>query len=1173
MRSRSTVSLALTMLMNLVCMNFGLLAQQDRGNITGIVKDPSGAAVVGAKITVTKTDTNVAVSTVSTETGDYNVLSLTAGAYSVRVEREGFKAAVAKEIILVAGGTARVDATLEIGTAQQVVEVETQGAILQTESAKVSTQVNNKLIEDLPLVVSGQVRSPFDLAALAPETKNFGDTGFAIGGGQAAGFNMALDGISATTGRALQTSWATVNTPSVDAIGEFTVETNGFKPEYSRAGGGTMTFVSKSGTNEFHGSAYAFIRNEALDARRFTEVRKGLFRQQDFGYTAGGPIWIPKLYNGKNRTFFFVAGEYFRNQTAPNPNPLSVAPEAFYNGNFTNWVTATGARIPIYDPATTRTVNTQLVRDVFPNNQIPQNRFDPSSVRVSPLGKLALPNINSAAGSSGFVRNNRAQVGSIRAPWDKFSFKGDHVLSEKQRISGYYGYNTRSTTGGADGPPGLPGIINGENLNSTISDVYRFSHDWTVSANKLNRFYAGANNWRETNKALAAESQDWTSQYGMRNVPNPADNIPQINFGGEFAQWGGPSRNGSENITIGLNDDFSWIKNNHTFKVGYQYEQVRYFGFGQQNLSGFYQFTRAATAIPGDQNPNTSGSAFASFLLGHVNNANIHTPRFIDQVFDYHGMYFQDDWRITRNLTINYGARYEVNRPPFELDDEYSDFCPTCPNPGANGRLGALVFAGNGPGRLGRRRIPDTWWGAIGPRFGFAFSPNERTVIRGGVGRSFNAVRAVGGSAHILGFALIQDFPDPQAGNGTVGAFRFNDGLPNYVRPPFLDPSFGNFNSVDWWQGNEVSRAPEYINYSLNIQRNITANSLFEIGYSASTGSHLQAGLLNYNQPNWEALPASLSPFANGGRNPLLTARIDSTLAASAGIGKPFANFPNTQTVAQALRPYPQYFTINTGGGQGDRSGSSTYHALVTKYERRYSGGLTFLASYAFSKLLTNADSYWIGGAAMDHYKRGLEKSIGQFDQTHNFKFSYSYELPFGKGRRYLNIGGPANIVLGGWRLSGIHLYASGAPIGLGTSINFQNSFYGGNRPTVSTYDGWLTKEAAGGPGGFNPSVDRFFPDATAFGVQPTDRLGNATRYNPSARFFPNLQENYSFAKTFAGGERFRADFRAEVFNLLNRAIAGPLANATVLQQPNFGLWRIQANDPRRLQLGLKLYF
>lgn len=1141
-----------------------VFAQQDRGSITGVVKDTTGALIPNAAVTATRIETNTTLKTVTTASGDYSFPTVDIGTYSVRVEQQGFKTAIAKDVVVSASIAARIDITLEVGATQQSVEVSAAGVQVQTENARIQTAVANRLVDQLPLVVGGQLRSPFDLALLAPEVKapNNANDNFAIGGGQAATYGVSLDGVSSNTGRALQTQWAAMNTPSLDAISEFTVDSNGFKAEYGRAQGGQMSFVSKGGTNEYHGNLFEFLRNDALDAGFYNKAtRKPVYKQHDFGGTFGGPISIPKLYNGKNKSFFFVSYEGFRNREGANPSFLSVAPKEFYDGNFTNWVDNAGRQIPIFDPLT----GGSGTRSPFPNNQVPQSRFDPIFRALSPIGQTALPNIAGlVAGTSAYVRNNYVQTGTQVAPWDKFSIRGDQNLSANHRLSGYFSRNTRSTAPGAAGPIGLPGFLNGGNFNNTISRQYRMSWDWTISANKINRFYAGGNDWREINRALAVGAQNWKDKVCLANVPDCNNNLLNVSIA-DFTSWGGPSDNGSDNAVYSFNDDFSWVKGKHTIKIGGMYEMVNYSGFGQQNIMGQASFNRRVTGQLGDL-ANATGSGFASLLLGGAVTGNIHTPRYIAQRFPYYGGYFQDDWRVNNRLTLNFGLRYDVNVSPYAANDQFSDFNPTRPNPGANGRLGALVFAGTGEGREGRRRLVDTWYGGWGPRLSMAYSLNEKTVIRAGAARTFGAVRAVGGSTHFQGFVQIYDTPqvDPQ---GFVPTFYLGNGFPAWPKPPFLTPDFNNYNSQPWWQGNEVSRAPENLTYTFNIQRQLNNNTVFEVGYNFVRGTHLQAGLLNYNQLDYRNLPAALSPFTASGRT-LLNSAISSPAAVAAGVQKPFANFRDNLSVAWSLRPYPQYSTIDTAGGNGDRSGSSAYHALVLKLEKRYSSGLTFLTSYVYSKILTNADSAWVGGAAMDMYNRQLEMSIGQFDQTHNLKFSYLYELPFGKGKKYLTGGGLANVVLGGWRLGGVQTYSSGTPVGIGTTVSFP-IFAGANRATVSTYEGWRTQVSGDR---FDPFKETYINRAV-FPDQPTDRFGNMTRYNPNFRFLPNLTENFSLAKDFNFSEKVRLNLRGEAFNAFNRTQWGPVGGAQTLQDPNFGIWRNQINQPRRMQLALKLYF
>jgi hypothetical protein len=1152
-------------------LSLGLAAQSDRGTITGTVTDATGAAVPNAKVTATQLATNTISIGETTGTGDYTFPALSIGTYLLRVEKDGFKAGVAKDVVVFASGTLRIDVRLEIGTTQQSVEISANAAQVQTENAKIQTSVANKLVDELPLVVGGTLRNPFDLALLAPEAKapNNGDTNFAIGGGQAGSWGMTLDGVTSTTGRALQTSWAALNSPPLDAINEFTVESNGFKAEYGRAQGGVMSFVSKSGTNKLHGNAFEFLRNDALDAAFYNKaLGKPVYKQHDFGFTVGGPVWIPKLFDGRNKSFFFVAYEGFRNRVGANPSFLSVAPAEFFTGDLRNWVDASNRQIPIYDPETERAgTGTARVRDVFPNNQIPASRIDPIARAANAIGSTARPNVSAAAGTSAYVRNNFIQSGTQVSPFDKFMMRFDHNLNESHRLGFTFMRNSRSTRPGANGPVGLPGFLNGTNFNNTLTRNYRLSWDWTISPTKINRFYAGGNDWKEINRALAVGAQNWKDVVCLANVPDCNNNFLNVGFAGDFNNWGGPSDNGSENNTYSFNDDFTLVSGKHTFKIGGQYEMVQYNGFGQQNIQGFVDFNRRTTGVPGDTNQATGGgSSFASYLLGLSTFGNIHTPRYIPQRFPYYGAYFQDDWRVNNKLTVNFGLRYDVNVSPYSALDNFSDFSPTTPNPGANNRPGGLIFAGFGENRQNRRRLVDTWFGGWGPRLSMAYSLDSKTVIRAGFGRTFAAVRAVGGSAHFAGFVQIFDTIDVDP-LGFQPDFRLRNGFPSYPVPPFLRADFSNYTNVDWWQGNEVSRSPENLTYTFNVQRQVSNDMVAEIGWNFVRGTNLQSGILNYNQVNPDALPSVISPFTAEGRS-LLSSNFASGRPQAAGFQKPFAAFPDGQTLAQSLRPFAHIGNINTAGGNGDRSGHSKYHALVMKLEKRYSSGLTFLTSYVFSKILTDSDSAWVGGSAMNHYARQLEFSIGQLDQTHNLKLSYVYEIPFGKGKRWLT-DGVGNWVLGGWRLGAVHTYASGTPVGMGTTIGFP-IFAGGNRPTVSTYEGWRGNIAGDR---FDPFRDRYIQPASFFGTQPTDRFGNMTRFNPNFRFLPNLSENLSLAKSFPIRESIRMDFRAEAFNIFNRTLWGGVGGAQTLQNENFGIWRNQINDPRRLQLALKLYF
>jgi hypothetical protein len=1160
-----------------------LFAQTERGTISGAVNDPTGAVVPGAKVTITNIATNVTNALVSNETGGYIAPNLPPGTYRIRVEKEGFRTAILNDLELNAASSVRADITMEIGTAQQTVEVTADAVRLATDNAKSATTITQKLVDDLPTVVGGAMRSPFDLAILTPESKNFGDNNFQMGGGQAASFGVNLDGVSAATTRALSNSWVAVNTPSLDAITEFTVETNGYKAEYGHAGGGQMTFASKSGTNGLHGSAYEFLRNEKFDANQWfsnaNKVPRQVYKQHDFGATVGGPVWIPKVYNGKDKTFFFFSWEAFRNRVGASSAFQTVPTPEMYDGDFHNWVdkdlSAGGKMIQIYNPFTLRTEGNTQIRDPFPGNIVPKSMFDPLSLKAIAAyqngGGILKPNVGASPGQLSYVRNNYLITsGTEINPQNKYSAKFDHNLGQKDRFSGYIGWNRTSASPGPNGPRTLPGWYSNYNDLQRNSDVYRFSWDRTIRPNLLNRFYAGGNNWQENHDPIQATVKSgvhWKDKVCLPNAPDCDQNLVNLRFS-EYSDWGGPANNGSENDIMAFNDDLTWIKGRHTFKFGAMYQHSWYNGFGRQDVAGRGNFSFIGTGVPGNSNFTTAGgNSFASFLLGWATDGGIDTVRYISQEWPYISGYAQDDWRVSTKLTVNLGLRWETGLPPYEANDRWSDFDPTRPNPGAGGLPGSLIYVGTGPGREGSRTLADSWFGGWGPRIGMAYSVNDKTVVRANFARSFSAVTTTTGSAHQKGFTQTVGFGS--VASGTIPTFLFKDGLPNYPVPPFIDPTFQNGSDMHWWQGREATRLPEQLTWNLSIQRQLSSSMVLDLGYNAMIGTHLESGILNYNQVPFSALETY--------GNTLLNSAVDSPAAIAAGIRQPWAGFADfyrnvrktTPTVAQALRPWPQYTTINTWDGQGDHSGHSSYHAAIIKFDRRFSKGLTFTTSYVFSKLITDSDSYWItdNPRAADQYNRRLEKSIGSYDVTHNFKVSGVYDLPFGKGHRFAS-SGVSNAVIGGWRMSFIGTYSGGRPIGLSTSVGTP-LFAGRGVPVVTTYDNW---GGAWAGDHFDPNVDKFFQPASFFGAQPTVGIGNSTRLNPKMREFPNFNENLSIAKVFPiKGDRINMELRGEAFNMFNRVRFG--VGNTNVTNPNFGLVTGTANGPRRFQLGAKLRF
>ncbi|HTS25974.1 MAG TPA: TonB-dependent receptor [Bryobacteraceae bacterium] len=1188
-----TASVRLILLAGVLALRIS--AQGDRGVITGTVTDASGAVVPGAEITVTQRSTNVSYKTTTSTAGDFTATSLPVGEYQVKVEKPSFKRHITENVVVVPGGTARVDVLLEVGTTQQSVEVMANAQMVQSENARVSTTVSSTLVDSLPVQVNGASRSPFDLASTTAEVNAAGT--FRIGGGNDTvgitldGSSLAGDKIGSDAGNG---GAAAMNSPSVEALTEFTVEAGGFKAETGHVSGGTLSFVSKSGTNQFHGSAFEFLRNQDLDARGFFNTVKSVYKQNDFGVTAGGPVYFPKLYNGRNKTFFFASYEGFRNRVgAGNGTLSSVPPPEFYTGDLHNWVDATGKMYQVYDPASqTLTSNGTYTRTPFPNNQIPQTRFDPVVVPILNYMKTVLqPNVpNLVPGTSAYVRNNFFSTGTSSSPSDRWSAKIDQSIGARHHLSYLMNRYKDTAAYGANGPPGLPYPIGGYSIGNNITQVYRGTWDYTVTPTLISRFYGGFNYFREDHgsAAITADSPQSSGISGLLPagywkskgicIPNYPEcaNFPIISTG-DFAGWGTNGPNGSDRLVFELHEDVTKIKGAHTFKGGYFFGDSHYDGFGLQNGSGSLGFSYTATSVPLATSEATGGgSGFASFLLGAVNNFALDTPRYLTAVYRTHQFYFQDDWKVSRKLTVNLGFRYEMNLAPISVDDKISDFSPATPNPGAGGIPGATIFAGTGAGRIGRRNIIDNWYGGYGPRLAFAYAVNNKTTIRGAATRSFGPLAGIGQSSHNLGFAVRETIGNTSGGLNP--AFYLQNGAPAWPTPPTIDPAVGIGTNPPAYAGNQANRSDSELNYSFNIQRQITPTSVLEIGYLGTLASDITSNFLALNQVPYRSLPASLSPFTTAGRT-ALGSLVGSAAAIAAGVnGPPWTCGPGSSsecvsfntlfgssaTVSQAMRPFPQYTTINTLDGGGDRIGHSTYHSMMIKYNKRLGSGLTVQGSYSLSKLLTDTDS--TASIPGDMYNLRLLKSIAAFDQTNQVKLAWVYELPVGHGKHFLGNGGVVAAIVGGWRVSAIQTYASGLPSNIGTTVTFPVGDFT-NRPTISTYDNWVAHQT----GKFDPFKDSYLQPQSFFPTQPISSFGNSTRYNPKFRTAPTMSENPSLSRIFSFKERARLEVRAEAFNALNRVFFGPLGGATTLGNPNFGLWRAQVNGWRTMQLVAKM--
>jgi hypothetical protein len=1166
---------------------FGLLlmlcvhirAQLNRSTLTGFVSDSSGAAIVNAKVKAVHTATNAQFSTATTETGNYTLPALDIGEYRVEVEAPGFKRAVRQSVTLESGASARVDFKLEVGEVTELVEVSARAAAIETESTRIATNLTSKLVEDLPLVVSGQIRNVFNLALIAPEAKTGGNTSgqFRIGGGETAGWDMTMDGSSVTSASTnYQYERAPISSAPVDAISEFTVTTSGMKAEYGRAMG-VISFATKSGTNQIHGNVFEFLRNSAADARGFFAASTPVLKQSDFGGTLGGPVWIPKLYNGKNKTFFFGSYEGFRNRSGSTPTYSTIPLPEMYNGDFSGWTNKNGI-IPIFDPASTTLTSDgkTYTRTAFPGDRIPMSQFSQVAKNYIALRPTSMvPNVPDAGPTLNYFTS---QGGTIQ-PWDKGTIRVDHQWNSNNHFSFLYLRGERDDDFLNGQPPGLPNPLNGNSVWTRKNSSGRFSWDRTISTRIVNSMRISYQQEHGTVTAIDSVNPDdkWNSKLEIKNTPGPDRALPGLTFS-QYTGWSGNAWGGDYGRDFNFNNDVTIVKGSHTFKTGFFLSIDHWWGVGQHRPNGDFSFSYLATAIPGDQSQNT-GNAFAAFLLGYPDRTGLETPRAVLQTWSYFGGFFQDDWKVTNKLTLNLGLRWEYTTPVGggallnsksweSLDGEnggFENFDPSVPNPAAEGRLGAVVYSGNCQVCTGKDAMFNGYKHAFGPRLGLAYQVRPGTVVRLYSGRSFGAVKTTGGSTHYDGLILntnwssqdrdIIDFPT-----------LLDKGLPAWTPPPFRDPTVDNNAVVSYWQTSDTGRPPEYFNWGLDIQQQLPRNLVASVSYSATKGVHLNSALLNLDQLD----PKYLALYGQT----LLLSNINSPAARAANIPIPYAGF--NSSVSQALRSYPQYSDVQTNGSSvGERAGNSNYQSMIAKLDKRYSSGLTLLFSYVLSKFVSDADASSITGRqVVDQYNRHLEKALSADDQTHVFRVAYTYDLPIGKGKA-LALSGIMDKLLGNWTFAGFLSYESGTPLGVSPGINPLPT--AGNRVSIASYGKW---RAPATNGSFDPFKDVWW-SKSAFGVDMNGNplspaalnsfFGNATRNNPKARSPWLLNENISLAKVFKVKERLTMTLRAEAFDVLNRVRWG-VPDSTVTSS-TFGIVRSQGNTPRQIQFGLKAVF
>ncbi len=1141
----------------------GVQAQTNQGSIAGTVFDPSGAVVAGAKVAAVSPDTGARYEVASSAAGYFVFPHLNIGTYDVSVSSAGFKTATYKGVVVQVGTISPLDAKLEAGAITQIITVDADAPRLQTESSEIGTVVNPKELTDLPLPLGSVVqamRSPEAFVFLTPgavgpgtASGNGGTFESKINGGQNYATEVLLDGVSMF--RSENGSSFDETAPSVDALSEFKVTTSTMPPEMGRTTGGVESFTTKAGTNTFHGGAYEFFRNEDLNANSFFNnwngLPRSLDRKNDYGLTFGGPVWIPKLYNGRDRTHFFFGWEQYR-QTQGQVRTSTVPTAAERQGDFSDLLGAPlmsggspvinpcdGSQMfagQIFDPTTTKTVTVngqqEQCRTAFFGNKIPQSQWSQAGQNILAHYPAAPPN--------GLLTLNYVYPFSFPILDTTYTVRLDQDLSVKHKV--YFTYSSRQNIRTSVTPTWADPSGSGRNQVFTTHYI-RTGWDYVITPTLLSHFSLGYNRTNSVNVAKSVSAGvNWDQQLGIQGISQKGT-YPVIGlFNGANPPTGqGDSVNG-DTIDNGyrLNYDLTWVKGKHNIKAGLDYRLQVYDPINANNSTGSFYFWGQQTAGVNVGVGGSTGSPTASLLLGLVHDSNL--TAYASQPKDvspYYGLFVQDSYKVMPTLVINYGLRWDVDVPRREVHGDTSNISLTTPNPGAGGIPGALVFAGKGTGRNGNvnEHWANTWFKDFGPRLGFAWSPsrfNGKTVLRGGFGIFYGPlIYADFGGFNRTGF---QGNPGFSSLDGFSPAFSLATGFPSFTPPPNLDPAQLNFTGPQYIDPT-YGRPGMINNWSLEVQHELLTDLILDVAYVGQHSTHLRT---NFNSVN------SLHPnFLSLGT--LLNQQISSPAAQAAGIIPPYAGFPSNALVAQALVPFPQYFGFNTDGALENR-GQSSYSALQTSLRRRFRNGLSLMASYTWSKTLTDADAALPffatlhgGGSAQNPFNLKGEKAISNQDVPQALVLSYVYDLPIGKGKHFVNKAGAVDRLVGGWQIGGIQRYQSGQPLSFCCATGAP-AFAGAFRYNLVKGQPIFSPQFLSGH--FNPVTDPMFNTQAFSDPNNGGNLGsNGYQFGTMPRTIGNvrdpkfLTEDFNLAKRTRVTERVDILLRATAVDAFNRHV------------------------------------
>ncbi len=1172
--------------------------QAARGTLTGTITDPAGAVIPGASIELKNSDTGALYQAASTSTGNYALANLPPGAYEVSVSVSGFKKFVRSGITVIAAQVLRIDVTLEVGSITDTVTVSADAALLRTESGDLAHTIGGSKLSDLPVVgFTSWIRSPLNAAQLMPGTQVGEQAFFRVNGAPNFSQSVRIEGQDASN--TVQPLAPVQNQASVEAVEEYAIQTSNFAAEYGQAGGGIVNLTMKSGSNAYHGSLYDYFSNEALNGYLPWLHTRNRNRRTDWGFTVSGPFSIPKLYDAHDKTFFFFSFEQFRQVNIINNVFWSVPTDAYRSGDFRQALTGRvspvfdplGRKIyegTIYDPRTDRSApDGRRVRDPFMGcdgntmNVICQDPSNPRYMRLDPVA-LKIQAMIPQSNLTGLINNLQTGYNSV----DHMNIpvlKLDQNIGAKSKVSFYYS----STEEVNPNPPitadGINTPISGRNDTNTNYVTYRVSFDHSLSNTMLMHLGAGyQGNWWPL---LPYYSVDQVKDLGLPG-----------GYASYFPSMAGPTGGGISNATTGgysktlgtgiasmghmvkptANASLTWVKASHTYKFG---AEMRIDGsMGQVNsiARGVFSFTGNQTALPISGFPGggySIGFPYADFLLGLVDNGDIGYPTSQRWGKNSWAIFAQDSWKVTRKLTIDYGLRWDYQTYLKEQYGRIPNFSPTTLNPSTGNLPGAVIFERNG------MNFANVYPHAFGPRLGIAYQFLPKTVMRGGIGISYGQTPA--DRQLIEQMSSSNPFSSPSYGDPII---QLSNGAPTPKPWPNFDPGqfprAGTTSSPPYAFDRNAGRPPRQIQWSFSIQREITHNLTAEAAYVGNRGAWWEGNpLINVNALTAEALAKKGLDVNNADDRTLLMLPLNSKQVAARGFTAPYAGFPMTSTLAQSLRPFPQFGTINYLWAP---LGRTWYDALQMKVTKRFSHGLDVNSGFTWQKeLMMGSESFGMGGASLSGtasvnnvFNRQVSKYLSTYSRPHTFYLSASYSTP-----KFANLPKALSWVMRDWTYGAVLQYASAMPITVPTAQTRLNSYlfqttFANRVPGQPLFVDRNGNEIDVNCGScYDPRTD-FILNPKAWADPPEGQFSTSpARYN-DYRNHRSPSESMSIGRVFRFKEKAQLSIRADFQNIFNRTnwTVGSATNATALPtrdsqtgttKSGFGYINTLAGNPR----------